>query len=44
MVGPLSTSQFVSVLIVPLSIVMLVYLSRRGEPAPHAAARRARVA
>ena len=31
MVGDLSTSQFVSVLIVPLSIVMLFVLSRRGD-------------
>jgi phosphatidylglycerol:prolipoprotein diacylglycerol transferase len=31
MVGDLSTSQFVSLLIVPLSIVMLFVLSRRGD-------------
>jgi phosphatidylglycerol---prolipoprotein diacylglyceryl transferase len=41
MVGALSTSQFVSVLIVPLSIVMLILLARRRSPAPKAAARRA---
>ena len=35
-----STSQFVSLLIVPLSIVMLVLLARRPQPAPHAAAAR----
>jgi phosphatidylglycerol:prolipoprotein diacylglycerol transferase len=33
MVGSLSTSQFISVLLVPLSIGMLVWLARRG-PAP----------
>lgn len=30
----MSTSQFISVVLVPLSIVMLVYLSRRPQPAP----------
>ena len=40
-VGMFSTSQFVSIVIVPLSIVMLVLLSRRQAPAPRAAARRA---
>jgi phosphatidylglycerol:prolipoprotein diacylglycerol transferase len=45
MVGPLSTSQFLSVLIVPLSIVMLIVLSRRSSPSPtRAAAGRARAA
>jgi phosphatidylglycerol:prolipoprotein diacylglycerol transferase len=39
-----STSQFVSLLIVPLSIVMLVVLARRPDPAPKAATRRARAA
>jgi phosphatidylglycerol:prolipoprotein diacylglycerol transferase len=34
MVGPLSTSQFVSLLIVPLAAVMLVVLARRGRPEP----------
>ena len=37
----LSTSQFVSVILVPLSIVMLVMLSRRPDPARHGAAQRA---
>jgi phosphatidylglycerol---prolipoprotein diacylglyceryl transferase len=42
MVGMFSTSQFVSLLIVPLSIVMLFLLARRPDPAPKvAAARRA---
>jgi phosphatidylglycerol:prolipoprotein diacylglycerol transferase len=36
----LSTSQFVSVLLVPLAIVMLVLLSRRTDPTRHAAAQR----
>jgi phosphatidylglycerol:prolipoprotein diacylglycerol transferase len=43
MVGMFSTSQFVSLLIVPLSIVMLFMLSRRPGPAP-ADAQRARAA
>ena len=34
MVGMFSTSQFISLILVPLSIVMLVYLSRREEPEP----------
>jgi phosphatidylglycerol:prolipoprotein diacylglycerol transferase len=33
-VGMFSTSQFVSLLIIPLSIVMLVYLRRRSTPEP----------
>jgi phosphatidylglycerol:prolipoprotein diacylglycerol transferase len=37
----LSTSQFVSVVLVPLSIVMLWMLSRRPDPTRHAAAQRA---
>lgn len=40
MVGMFSTSQFVSLLIVPLAIVMLVVLARRPGPAPKAAAAR----
>jgi phosphatidylglycerol:prolipoprotein diacylglycerol transferase len=41
-IGMFSTSQFVSLLIVPLSLVMLVVLARRESPAPTtAAARRA---
>jgi phosphatidylglycerol:prolipoprotein diacylglycerol transferase len=34
MVGMFSTSQFVSLLIVPLSIIMLLVLRRRMGPAP----------
>jgi phosphatidylglycerol:prolipoprotein diacylglycerol transferase len=42
MVGMFSTSQFVSLLIVPLSIIMLILLARKPDPAPKvAAARRA---
>lgn len=45
MVGPLSTSQFVSVLLAPLAVAMLVWLSRRETtPAPAVAARRRRAA
>ena len=40
-VGMFSTSQFVSLLIVPASIFMLLLLARRTGPAPAAAARRA---
>ncbi len=41
----LSTSQFVSLLIVPLSLVMLALLGRRGGPVPaDTATRRARAA
>ena len=36
----LSTSQFVSVLLVPLAVVMLVLLSRRINPTRHTAAQR----
>jgi phosphatidylglycerol:prolipoprotein diacylglycerol transferase len=43
MVGALSTSQFVSILIVPLAIVMLLVLARRPGPET-AGARRARAA
>jgi phosphatidylglycerol---prolipoprotein diacylglyceryl transferase len=43
MVGALSTSQFVSMLIVPLAVVMLVVLGRGTSPEP-TAARRARAA
>jgi phosphatidylglycerol---prolipoprotein diacylglyceryl transferase len=42
MIGMFSTSQFVSLLIVPISIAMLMVLARRPAPAPTtAAARRA---
>jgi len=44
MIGALSTSQFVSVVIVPLSIIMLFVLSRRPDPTTKAAARKARAA
>jgi len=44
MVGDLSTSQFVSVILVPLSVAMLILLSRRPAPDPKAATRRARAA
>jgi phosphatidylglycerol:prolipoprotein diacylglycerol transferase len=44
MVGDLSTSQFVSVILVPLSIIMLVVLSRRQAPPPRADAKRAKAA
>jgi phosphatidylglycerol:prolipoprotein diacylglycerol transferase len=44
MVGMLSTSQFVSVLLVPLSVVMLIVLARRPAPGPKTAAKRARAA
>ena len=40
MVGMFSTSQFVSLLIVPVSIVMLIVLARRAGPTPKAAAAR----
>lgn len=44
MVGALSTSQFVSVILVPVSIIMLIVLARRSAPGPATAARRARAA
>lgn len=44
MVGDLSTSQFVSILLVPLSLVMLFMLSRRSLPDPKIAAKRAKAA
>ncbi len=40
--GLVSTSQFISILIVPLSLVMLYVLSRRPEAAPEPAGRRVR--
>jgi hypothetical protein len=40
-----STSQFLSLIIVPLSIAMMIVLARRSAgPAPDAATRRARAA
>ena len=44
MVGALSTSQFVSVLLVPISIIMLIILSRRTAPESTVTAKRARAA
>jgi phosphatidylglycerol---prolipoprotein diacylglyceryl transferase len=43
MVAMFSTSQFVSVILVPLAIIMLIVLARRSGPAP-AAEKRARAA
>jgi phosphatidylglycerol:prolipoprotein diacylglycerol transferase len=43
-VGPFSTSQFLSLIIVPLSLVMLYVLSRRFTPESKSAAKRARAA
>ena len=40
-VGQFSTSQFISVILAPLAIVMLVYLARRGAPAPQRARKKA---
>jgi phosphatidylglycerol:prolipoprotein diacylglycerol transferase len=39
--GVLSTSQFISVLIVPISIVMLIWLGRTPQPEPVAGRKRA---
>ena len=33
-VGMFSTSQFISIVLAPLAVGMLVYLARRGEPEP----------
>jgi phosphatidylglycerol:prolipoprotein diacylglycerol transferase len=44
MVGDFSTSQFVSLVLAPLSIIMLVVLSRRTGPEPASGIRRARAA
>jgi phosphatidylglycerol:prolipoprotein diacylglycerol transferase len=40
-VGIFSTSQFISVLLAPIAIAMLVYLSRTPAPAPRQARKRA---
>src|SRR5476649_1991642 len=40
-VGIFSTSQFISIVLAPLAIFMLVYLSRAGEPSPKSARKRA---
>jgi phosphatidylglycerol:prolipoprotein diacylglycerol transferase len=39
-IGILSTSQFVSLIAVPIAVVMLAWLSRRGNPEGYAVARR----
>ena len=44
MVGDFSTSQFVSLVLAPLSVIMLVVLSRRTGPEPASGVRRARAA
>jgi phosphatidylglycerol:prolipoprotein diacylglycerol transferase len=44
MILDLSTSQFVSVILVPVSIIMLIVLSRRSTPDPNVQAKRARAA
>lgn len=41
MVGIFSTSQFISLILAPLAVVMLVYLSRAKLPAPKTARKRA---
>jgi len=44
-VGVFSTSQFLSLIIVPLAVMMLIVLGRRARgPAPRADARAARAA
>jgi len=40
-VGMFSTSQFISILLAPLAVVMLVYLARQGAPEPKRARRAA---
>jgi phosphatidylglycerol---prolipoprotein diacylglyceryl transferase len=40
--GLLSTSQFISTVLVPLSVVMLVWLSRRPQPSPEVTGKPAR--
>ena len=44
MVGDFTTSQFVSLILVPLSIIMLIVLARRNAPEPKVTAKRARAA
>ena len=41
MVGMFSTSQFISILLAPLALAMLVYLARAEEPSPKSARKRA---
>jgi phosphatidylglycerol---prolipoprotein diacylglyceryl transferase len=40
MVGVLSTSQFISVILAPLAVIMLVYLARHAAPAPRQRSRK----
>jgi phosphatidylglycerol:prolipoprotein diacylglycerol transferase len=40
MVGVLSTSQFISVILAPLAVIMLVYLARHAAPAPRQSSRK----
>jgi phosphatidylglycerol:prolipoprotein diacylglycerol transferase len=40
-IGIFSTSQFISIILVPLAVVMLVYLRRQQSPAPKTARKRA---
>jgi phosphatidylglycerol:prolipoprotein diacylglycerol transferase len=40
-VGIFSTSQFISLILVPLAVAMLVYLARAGSPEPIRARRAA---
>ena len=44
MVGDFTTSQFVSLILVPVSIIMLIVLARRNAPEPKVTAKRARAA
>jgi phosphatidylglycerol:prolipoprotein diacylglycerol transferase len=43
-VGPFSTSQFISLILAPLAVVMLVYLGRRSGGPAHEGARSRRAA
>jgi phosphatidylglycerol---prolipoprotein diacylglyceryl transferase len=40
MVGVLSTSQFISVILAPLAVIMLAYLARHAAPAPRRSSRK----
>ena len=40
MVGVLSTSQFISVILAPLAVIMLVYLARHAAPPPRHSSRK----
>ena len=39
-VGVLSTSQFISVILAPLAVIMLAYLARHATPAPRQSSRK----